>query len=510
MTPVDEAPPEIGGERPERDADRSRTVTRNAGLALAAQIATGLATAGITLFLVRALDPTGYGLFALALGFAALFVVPADFGISPAAARYIAERRGDRRAVAATLATALRLKLALTAAVALALIALASPIATAYGQPDLAWPLRGVAISLFGQSLVFLFSTSFVALGRISRSLLLTVGEAAAEAAATVALVLVSMTASGAAFGRAVGYGVGAALGLALMAKLLGSRAIAQREGGPETRSLAAYAGALLVVDSAYAIFSQVDVLIVGALLGTAAAGIFAAPVKLSVLLAYPGLAISSAIAPRVAGGPSGARDAPALVAGIRVLLIVQMLATVVVCTWSQPIVDLVLGPQYRESAAVLLAFGPFIFLSGFGPLVSTSINYLGQARRRIPIAVGCAVLHVALTFAMVESIGMVGAALSAGISYALYVGGHMRIAAEILELRVRPLGLTLARSAAAGLLAAVLLILLGTNELSPLAWAAGFIGAPLVFGATLIALRETSIAELRSVWRLIAAARRR
>ena len=49
---------------------------------------------------------------------------------------------------------------------AVALFALAGPISDLYNTPDLAWPLRGVAIALFGQSIVLFIRSIFVALRR--------------------------------------------------------------------------------------------------------------------------------------------------------------------------------------------------------------------------------------------------------------------------------------------------------------------------------------------------------
>ena len=162
-------------------------------------------------------------------------VLPADFGISPAAARFIAERRGDDSAVADVFASATKLKLVLTLAMAVLLAVLAEPIASLYSAPDLAWPLRAVAIALFGQSFVFLFSNAFIALGRNSRDFILTCSEAITEASATIVLVLIAGGATAAAFGRAIGYSVGAIVGVLLLLRLLAPGSWSERRGGPRS-----------------------------------------------------------------------------------------------------------------------------------------------------------------------------------------------------------------------------------------------------------------------------------
>src|SRR6185503_4211434 len=102
--PEAEPPPGDG------DGDGADTITRNAGFALASQIATASFTAILTIVLVRVLGPEDYGVFALALSVASLVFLPADFGISQSTARYVAEHRGQRERIAEVMADGLKLK----------------------------------------------------------------------------------------------------------------------------------------------------------------------------------------------------------------------------------------------------------------------------------------------------------------------------------------------------------------------------------------------------------------
>jgi len=476
------------------------SIRRNALFALASQGATGIFTAAITVYLVRALDPAGYGVFALALGFAGVIAFPSDFGISLSAARFIAERRGKPAEIAAVLARALGVKLVLTSSVVVALIVLAQPIADLYDEPDLAWPLRIVAIALLGQALVFLFANVFVAMGRVAWQFVLILAEAATEATATIGLVLLAGSATAAATGRAVGYTVGALLGAAFVLRLLGRRAVAERRGGPPLRQLASYAGTLLVVDGAYAIFAHAGLLLVGGILGATAAGVYGAPLKLASVFGFLGLSLAQAIAPRLARHPDEPPRVEALLDGIRLLVIVQGAVTAIVVIWAEPIVELILGAQYQGSVEVLRALGLFIFLTGLGPLVSATLNFLGEARRRVPIAIGCAALNIALAVALIEEIGITGAAWSFGISYGIYVAGHIWLCRTLLGLRVRPLVLTAARTALAAAALGGVLILIGTADLSPLEWISGLVLGLVAFAAVLVLTREISGVEVRAL----------
>ena len=56
---------------------------------------------------------------------------------------------------------------------------------------------------------------------------------------------------------------------------------------------------------------------------------------------------------------------------------------------WAEPISDLVLGTEYNDSAEVLRAIAPYMFLLAISPVLARGVNYMGEARRRIPIAIG-------------------------------------------------------------------------------------------------------------------------
>ena len=86
-------------EAPPKPAERRDSIVRNTAFGLATQITTAAFTAGLTLFLVRALGPDDYGVFALAVGIGTLVVLAADFGISGSAGRFIADHSDEPRTV---------------------------------------------------------------------------------------------------------------------------------------------------------------------------------------------------------------------------------------------------------------------------------------------------------------------------------------------------------------------------------------------------------------------------
>ena len=455
-------------------------------------------TAALTLFLVRALGPDGYGVFALALAVGGLAFLPSDFGITGSAARFIAEHRGDRAGVARVTGTGLKLKIAASGAVSLLLFAAAGPIASAYDEGGLAWPIRGIALALFGQSVLQLVSYSFIAQGRAATNLPLFFSESAVETGASIGFVLLGAGATGAAFGRVVGYAFGAALGLALLVRLLGPSVLALRNFDRATaRRIAGYAGALTIVDGAWALFTKIDSILIGAFLGTAAVGLFQAPMRFLTFLNYPGLAIAQGVGPRLARHGEERPNVDGFVAGIRLVLIFHAALLAPLVVWAGPIVELLLGRDYAESADVLRALAPYIYLAGLAPLVSVSVNYLGEARQRVPVAVGAVAVNVAIDVVLIPKIGIVAGAVGTDAGISLYVLGHLWIARRVVKLPVRPVLATALRSVTASAAMMAVLYSFGTSDLALGEWILGAVGGALAFAVVLVGTREVSLLEL-------------
>jgi O-antigen/teichoic acid export membrane protein len=484
----------------ERSDAAGDSIARNAASAFAAQLITSAATAAMTLYLVRALGPDGFGILAVAIGIGTLMLLPGDFGLSASAARYIAEHRGNWPVIAALLRDSMRLKLLVSATLAALLFGLAGVIADIANEPALTWPLRGIAVSEFFQSFYMLYTGTFVALGRVSVNLRLVSTESLVEAGSASALVLLGAGATGAAFGRAIGYGAAALLGLWLVHRLVTARA----QGGPAhfpggMKRIFTYASALLVIDAAWALLAPLGTLITGALLGPAAVGVFAAPSRLITFLHYPGYSVASGVAPRLARGPSGDPDVRALAGGLRWVMLIQTVLVAPTIIWAHPIADLVLGDGYGQSADVLIALAPYTFLSGFAPLVSLSVNYLGEARRRVPIAIATVVLSVALFFALVPPLELTGAALATDLAYAFYVAAHLWICKRLVGLPLRPVAVDFARCVAAAAAMAGAMALFGTSGLGWVEIVAGGAVGVVVYLLALLVTRAVTLDELRA-----------
>lgn len=477
------------------------SIRRNALFALLAQITTGLFSTVLTLYLLRALGPDGYGVFALALGIGSVVGFIADFGIPYSVSRFLAESRHDHERIVSLLSDALRLKLASAALITGALFLLAGPLAAAYDNPALAWPIRGIALSLFAGSIFSLYTSAFIALAQVSVNLRLIFVESLAETVASIVLVALGAGALGAALGRAIGYGFGAIAAMMIVGRLFSASSIRLFGwGSGRTREIALYAAPLFITGGVYIIYAQVDILIIGALLGTTAVGLFSAPLRLTVPLGYVGQSLTNSIAPRLAHKGSEPGSVKAFQSSLRWLIVYQAVLLAPLIVWAGPIVNLLLGPQYRASVDVLRVLSLYIFFDGPSRLISTTVNYLGRASSRIPIVLFSLALNAALDLALIPSIGVVGAAIGTGLAISLlYVPAHFRICHQELDLDLAPLAVTLCRALVSAALMASVLYLVGTDEsLSPAQWILGGAAGVVVFCAGLVLTGEITRSDIR------------
>jgi O-antigen/teichoic acid export membrane protein len=485
--------------------DPSDSIRRNTAFALAMRVVSAVFTGGLVLFLVRYLGPDEYGEYALALSVGGLLLLPMDFGVSRSAARFIAERRGRTSEVAGVLRQALGLKAAGAGLGAVLLVALADPIASAYGEPDLVWPLRVVALAIFAQSFMLLFTVTFEGLGRNSLGFQLALSESAVEATASVSLVLAGAGVVGALVGRAIAYCLAAALGLLLAKRVLGRNRLRGATAGElSIRRIAAYAGAMLVIDAAFAAFGYIDVLLIGAILDARSAGIFSAPAQLLIFAQYGGLALAAGVGPRLAWGREQGPDVSSFQAGLRLLLALQFLLVAPILVWAGPITHLLFGAGYSSSADVLRTLAPFAVMVGPTPMLALGINYLGEARRRVPLAIGAVAINAAIDALLISRIGVIAGAIGTDVAFLFFCAGHVMIARTVVGLRLRPLAMTALRALLAAAAMAAVMFAFGTSSLTAVEAIAGSLLGLSAYAAVLLAAREFSGRELRAAWNAV------
>lgn len=448
---------------------------------------------------MRVLGRPDYGRYALALAVGAIVLLPSDLGISTSAARSIAAAFGDSERVRQVLAVAFKLKIATAAAMGAIVVLLAPWIADAYGDSRLILPLRIMGLATAAQSVFALGLSSYTALRRMRTVLALATLESAAETTASIGLVAGGAGVAGAVAGRSVGYLLGAGLGVVLLAGQHGGLRGLVRERFDRclARALSLYAGAVVLVDVVWAALSQVDVLIIGALLTNSAVASFQAPSRLLALATYPGVALSNALGPRLAKENRSSRTVGALTMSARALILVQAFAACCVLLYAREIVVVALGHRYEHTAAesVTRCLAPYVLLSGLAPLLSNSIDYAGGARRRIWIAAATLLGNVVIDVTLLPRIGPVGAAIAVDVGYTFFVGAHAVLARDLVGFAVN----SLVRTLAIALGAAACMI--GAAE--AIRWAEAGVGGLIVgglVGAALFVAVVITTAE-RSLW---------
>jgi O-antigen/teichoic acid export membrane protein len=481
---------------------RPESIRRSTAFALAMRLVGALFTSALTLFLVRYLGPDDYGLYALAVSLGGLVLLPVDFGVSRSAARFIAEHRGNAAAVAGVLRSAIGLKIIGTGIGGLLLLVLAGPISSAYGADSLAWPLRVVSLALVGQSFMLLFTTAFEALGRNALGFNIALSESALETVASIALVLAGAGVTGAIAGRAIGYIVAAALAAVIATRLLGRRNLAGSPwSGIDLRRIARFAGALFLIDAAFTAFGYVDILLIAAFLDPRAAGLFSAPMQVLIFAQYGGLALAAGIGPRLSSGSRGAAEVASFQSGLRLLIAVQFLIVAPVVVWATPITDLLFGAGYEQSADVLRGLAPYAVMLGPVPMLALSINYLGEARRRVPVAVGAVAINALIDAILIPRIGIVAGAIGTDVAFLFFTAGHLMIARSLIDLPLLLLGRTLLRATVAAAAMSAVLLGFGTESLTAAEAIGGSILGLLAYGVALVVTRELGPSELHAAW---------
>ena len=469
------------------------SIAKNTAFSYATQLTTASLTAVLTIFLTRRLGPEEYGVFALAVSASAIALGLADFGISSSTARFLAEHGHHRRTAGEIFVDSLKLKLLVTGAMAGALALLAPVIAHAYHEPNLVWPVRGIALAMLGQSCLLMLTWVNSGLGRTAMNLRLVAIESVLEVSASITLVLLGAGAAGAAFGRAFGYVTGATIGIALVHRLLGSPRLDLRRlpAGSTVRRVGGYASSLFLVDTAFTLSQNVNVVMLGSSVGAAASGMFQAPMRLITFLQYPGLAVASGVAPRLARRGGREPDAQALQAALRGLILFQAVLLAPAVIWARPITHLLLGPAYGEAADALKALAPYVWFSGLAPVVSVSVNYLGEARRRVPIALITLAVIFGTAILLIPRHGVVGAAIATDAAYGFYTCAHLWLCHRLLRLELAPLARALASAVAAAGGMSLVLLSVGTGDLPAPVMLLGGAAAVLAYVVTLTVTRQ-------------------
>lgn len=410
------------------------TALRGMALLGGARWAAQLFTWASTLVIARLLAPEDYGLVAMAMAFTGLLEVITDMGLGSA---LVQSRELSRRDVEATMGAT-----CLLGAAAAILIVLTAPLwAAIQGDPRIVPVIRVLAIGVpLGTALNVPYSMLHrrLAFGLVARAQFVR-GIVTAGATLGAAFVLQSHWAlvTGALVGRVV-----------FTVMLLWAEPIRPRLPGPDTKigGLLRFGGILTVDRVLNYARANIDVALIGALLGTRMVGLYVMALALARL---PLEKLGSAFEP--VAYPVFARlrdDKPALRRYFLGLSVGTMAIALPACfgliVTAGIFVPTVIGNQWIEVVRPLQLAAIVTPLAFHLILVSALFNAMGQVKLSLRITTLISVLTILAVIVSVP-FGIVGVAAATGIGFAL-----VWVYAELLALRLIDLP---ARDAARALL---------------------------------------------------------
>jgi O-antigen/teichoic acid export membrane protein len=475
------------------------SVSRNISFEFVVNLTSAAFSAVLVFYLVRSLGPHGYGVFSLAMSIGLLVLLPANLGIANSTARFMAELRDDRAAVHGLIVDALRLKLISSTIFCLILAAAAGPIANLYHDPALAWPIRILSLAMFGQGMLQLYDQIFEAEGRIALYLRVITAQSAIELVASVGLVLAGLGVSGAMAGRAGAYLFAAGFGFLLVARTFEIAPGTIHRGHGNVRRIGGYASALVIIDGAFTLFTRIDVLLIGAIIGTVAVGEFEGAMRLVTMTTYAGAAVASGVGPRVARGVAGP-DTAMFDRALRKLMALQGVFIAPFLIWAEPLCRIALGPDYTEAHDVVRILTPFVFMLAISPVLARGVTYMGEARLRIPIAIGTLLINLFIDLLLLSKIGIVAGAIGTDVAYTLYVAAHLWICRRLIGTELRPLARTFAAVLFASACMVAVLLAFGTGNIGLVPVLIGGTIGVAVYIAALLVVREVTKGDLDAV----------
>lgn len=387
----------------------------NAGWLMAERVLSGILAITVTAAVARHLGPTQFGVLSFALSTVLLFATLWTLGLSGLVVRELVRDPGRESEL---LGTVLGLRIAggiVAVVAALALVAL-------LGRDDTT-RLAVVILMLGVLGLTTFDGVDFWLQAGVrsrhavaARSLALAV-----SSALNIALIVVDGSLLAFVGAASLEYALGGVFLVAAYLRL-GGRPGAWRFRGSTARRLLTVSWPLILSGIANAINLRVDQLMLGTMSGPEAVGTYAAAARLSEVWYFVPAAIAASVFPAMIRAHAG--DRPAFdrwMSRLYDLMVALALPiALVVSVLAVPLVAVLFGPDYADSAAILAIHvwaGPFVFLGA-----ALSRWLIAEDRLKFSLVrhgTGAAV-NIGLNLVLIPVYGGVGAAIATLVSYAV------------------------------------------------------------------------------------------
>jgi O-antigen/teichoic acid export membrane protein len=385
----------------------------------------------LMILLARWLSPVDYGYFQLVLSVVAILPILTDFGLSHSLPRYVAEYTyRDPTRVRTIVFSGLILKFVLLTAVCLVIFLFRDTLADFFRIERRGSALEiGILILLVLNLYNFLFKI-FEGFQRFKILPIMTLIKNSSDLVISLGLVYLGYGIFGALFGKFSATLFAVIFALVFLYRRIFRDLPGRVAGWSEFgKKIIGYGSALIVVDGATRIFANVDKIVINNFLTAGMVGLYAVPFRMVELAQAIGLSVASAISPSLS--QTLHRENPEtgqFVAGLRWLLAFYVLIAVYFVNMADWIILTFFGGDYAGSVPVLRVLGCALPLMGISPLISLSLNYLGEAKKRAVIASITAMISVAGNVILVPRLGITGSAIILAIAYLFYVIMQMAI----------------------------------------------------------------------------------
>lgn len=402
----------------------ARSALRGSSLILSGEMLATVLNFGTQILLVRFLTKSDFGAFGFALSIVLLLRGIALFGVPDTVGRFVPifHERGDHRSVIGALAVSLILVLGLGVLLASTLMAVIGVTGSDLIADET--PRRLAVILAFlipFEALLELLTAAFAAFGAsraiFVRGSLLTPG-------LRLVLVVLLYIIGGSVIDFAIGYVVvsliSAVAGMLLFARLIRANvdtsSISLRTVTYPTKHLLTFAAPTAASAVIWLLLESMDTILLGHFKGSAAVADYravlpAAKLGTIVMFSFGRLYTSAASRAYACGATSELTDLYWRMATWVAVLTFPFLA--IALGLAQPLVEIVFGARYRDSATILSILVVGYFIHGALGFNGATLRVYHKLKFSVLTDVGAAVANIALSLVLIPAYGATGAAIA-------------------------------------------------------------------------------------------------
>ena len=396
----------------------SRALTFDVAVTMGSKFAVLALQIGGTVLVARHLGPGGRGAVAVALSLLLIMQQVGSLGLASANPYFGLRDRATAGSIAAN-----SLVIGALAGVLLACICLAVKLVVPVVVRGLSWADVAIVAAGLPAALVFLYLQSILlGQGRMTAYNVVEAGQNVLSCGAlAVGLFVIGMGVTGSVLVLVGVYYVGAVTYLILLHRG------GDRVGSPDlqlARTMVRYAARIYVAGMISFLIIRLDLFLVNGYLGSRQAGLYAVAAGLADGLFVVPLVVGLNIFPRIAGG-AGVETSAAV---FRLVTLVYGVIVLVSAVAAGPVIHVLYGAQFAESAPLYRWLAPGVFSLGLVTVLANHFAGRGFPWEAMAVwFIGLAV-NLAINLVFLPADGTEVAAISSSVAYTLLLVLHLRL----------------------------------------------------------------------------------